>query len=140
MSDSISYVNFPKAERRGRGRPCGSSRGLTRRELTPRIVARFDAKVNRGAPAECWSWTGAHLPKGYGQINLGRALDGKQHTEYAHRIAYVLAYGPIPGSTRLVVMHTCDHPPCCNPAHLRLGTDSDNLTDASRKGRLRRAA
>jgi hypothetical protein len=33
-------------------------------------------------------------------------------------------------------MHMCDVRRCCNPAHLRLGTQSENVFDASAKGRL----
>jgi hypothetical protein len=32
--------------------------------------------------------------------------------------------------------HTCDNPPCCNPAHLFPGTNSDNVQDALSKGRF----
>jgi HNH endonuclease len=35
-----------------------------------------------------------------------------------------------------IVMHTCDNPSCFRFDHLRLGTQSDNLLDASAKGRL----
>jgi hypothetical protein len=53
----------------------------------------------------------------------------------SHRIAFRLGGGKLnPG---LVVMHTCDVTRCCNPAHLRLGTISDNLRDAYTKGRRR---
>jgi peptidoglycan/xylan/chitin deacetylase (PgdA/CDA1 family) len=31
--------------------------------------------------------------------------------------------------------HTCDHPPCINPAHLWVGSVSDNTQDRLRKGR-----
>ena len=34
-------------------------------------------------------------------------------------------------------MHTCDVTRCCNPAHLRLGTQSENIRDAYAKGRRR---
>lgn len=32
-------------------------------------------------------------------------------------------------------MHTCDNPPCCNPAHLRCGTQKENIEDKYTKGR-----
>ncbi len=36
----------------------------------------------------------------------------------------------------LVVMHSCDNRHCCNPRHLSIGTQSENILDASNKGRL----
>lgn len=104
--------------------------GLTRRQVTATHVARFLSKHAKGSG--CWLWTGGRTPKGYGQFNLGRDASGKQHTEYAHRIAYVLNHGDIPAG--LVVMHTCDTPACVNPAHLVLGTQGDNVRDAAQKG------
>lgn len=39
----------------------------------------------------------------------------------------------LPGN--IEVCHTCDNPPCVNPAHLFPGTASDNQIDSLRKGR-----
>ena len=36
----------------------------------------------------------------------------------------------------LFICHHCDNPHCVNPRHLFIGTNGDNLMDASRKGRL----
>ncbi len=33
------------------------------------------------------------------------------------------------------VLHRCDNPPCCNPAHLFIGTPASNAADRSAKGR-----
>lgn len=53
----------------------------------------------------------------------------------AHCVSWEIANGrPIPAG--MVVMHTCDNPPCINPDHLVLGTNQDNMADASMKGRM----
>lgn len=44
-----------------------------------------------------------------------------------------MAHGPIPA--RMLVLHSCDNPPCCNERHLFLGTYKDNEQDKIRKGR-----
>jgi hypothetical protein len=53
--------------------------------------------------------------------------------ELAHRAAYMLEVGPIPEG--MVVRHKCDNPICCNPQHLELGTQKDNVHDTISRGR-----
>lgn len=96
------------------------------------IEDRFWRHVARGAPDECWPWTGGLARKGYGQFTLGRTEYGKEKIG-AHRMAFILAKGEIPDG--LQVCHTCDNPVCCNPAHLWLGSNGDNQADMWRKGR-----
>lgn len=51
----------------------------------------------------------------------------------AHRAVYERFVGPIPDG--LIVRHRCDNPPCCNPAHLVVGTTADNQRDRRERNR-----
>lgn len=79
----------------------------------------------------CWEWIFNKNHKGYGQLTK----HGKRIK--AHRLSYEAFHGPIPDG--LMVLHSCDNPPCCNPAHLRVGTAKDNMADAVKRGRLRKS-
>jgi hypothetical protein len=79
-----------------------------------------------GDSRRCWEWRGSKR-NGYGCITV----DGK--TQAAHRVVYELLVEPIPEG--MFVCHKCDNPPCCNPAHLFLGTAKDNCHDMIDKGR-----
>jgi hypothetical protein len=76
----------------------------------------------------CWPWKYSKL-RGYGKTGL-RGLPGR-----AHRAAYFLTYGEIPKGK--YVLHTCDNPSCCNPSHLYIGTQQDNINDMFERGRAR---
>ena len=95
---------------------------------TAALSDRFWRKVARSGPADCWEWQAALCTGGYGSAWNGRSV-------LAHRMAYELHNGPIPGG--LVVRHRCDNPRCVNPAHLELGTQADNVRDRVRRGRSR---
>jgi hypothetical protein len=44
-----------------------------------------------------------------------------------HQVAYILTYGPIPSGQ--LVRHLCTSRDCMNPAHLRAGTQQENMWD-----------
>lgn len=95
----------------------------------------FWARVARGAPHECWEWTGSRNSTGYGSVAWGQKL----YT--AHRLAAWLV-GLVgspsrPRSSRepTHVLHKCDNRLCCNPEHFFLGSYADNVRDCHRKQR-----
>jgi hypothetical protein len=109
----------------GRGRYCGKPCADAAKVLVLDPVAHFHASIVRGEG--CWSWAADLNNTGYGVVRThGRLL-------LAHRLSWEIHRGPIPDG--LCVLHECDNPPCCNPAHLFLGTKPDNNRDRARKGR-----
>lgn len=89
----------------------------------------FDEHICPEPNSGCWLWTGMYHSYGYG---LYRGEDGKQR--YAHRLSYERCFGPIPSG--LTVCHKCDVPSCVNPDHLWLGSQADNIRDATIKHRM----
>jgi len=111
---------------------------------------RFWEKVNRDGPipeqhpelGPCWVWTAGTFKhrNGYGQFQVGTSRRNPKPPVYAHRFAWELTNGPIPGG--LWALHHCDNPPCVKPiadslgpSHLFLGTQHDNMLDCAIKGR-----
>lgn len=91
-------------------------------------VHPFWRRVDRsGGPDACWPWMRVPSTGGYGLAKY------KGRRRIASRVAWELTNGPIPGGMQ--VLHHCDNPPCCNPAHLFLGTVADNVADMIAKGR-----
>jgi hypothetical protein len=95
------------------------------------LADRFWEKVER--TESCWLWKAARGRAGYGRLTKGGRSEGWY---IASRLAWELTYGPIPDGMH--VLHNCpggDNPTCVNPAHLRLGTDTDNSHDMVAKDR-----
>lgn len=93
-------------------------------------------KVDKRGPDECWPWLWFKNENGYGRTEI----NGKMY--YAHRIVFDLINPGIialsaPKSTdeNGFILHSCDNPSCCNPAHLRVGTHAENMADKVRRGR-----
>ena len=75
----------------------------------------------------CLEFHGARDDCGYGRINRGGKL------VRLHRAVWERDHGPIPDG--MVIMHTCDNPPCINPLHLVMGTQTANIKDMWTKDR-----
>lgn len=90
---------------------------------------RFWRRVDVGEPDECWFWMMRLDSNGYGHMSI-RA----KHCA-AHRLAWEFTNGPVPDGRW--VLHHCDNPPCCNPAHLYIGHHAENTLDAIERDRYK---
>jgi hypothetical protein len=100
-------------------------------KLTDADIMRLWSKVDIRKNNECWPWTGACTGKtgeSYGRFFKGSAAYP------AHRVIASLSTVVTPLT---VVMHKCDNPVCCNPQHLIVGGQVENLQDCKDKGRAR---
>lgn len=89
------------------------------------VIEKFFSLIKKD---DCWLFTGKLFSNGYGDFRF--RLKGF----LAHRISYIYHYGTVPESAQ-VVMHSCDVRNCVNPAHLSVGSHSDNAIDMLSKGR-----
>lgn len=85
----------------------------------------------------CWLWIGARNSQGYGKLNLRwqrGPRKGKVRSALAHRIA-LTAFTGRRVTTKSVVLHLCNNRLCCNPAHLKGGTQKKNVQQCVAEGR-----
>lgn len=97
--------------------------------MTPADIARFRSHVDIRSAEECWPWKRARS-NGYGRFSVGGR---RGRLAIASRVAYEIHNGSL--ALGLEVLHSCDNPPCCNPAHLKAGTQSQNLAEMVQRGR-----
>ncbi len=90
------------------------------------------------APAvgtECWIFGGHRDGFGYGKL----IFRGRRN-EFTHRAAWILDNGSRKIPSGKVVRHRCNVAACCNPSHLQLGTQLENIADRQRANRSAGAA
>jgi hypothetical protein len=97
--------------------------------MSPTFIAHFWERVRIGGPDECWPWQAGKDARGYGAVRANGVKKVATH------VAFLLTYGrwPAPG---LFLLHSCDNPPCVNPAHLREGDRAANIRDAIERGQM----
>lgn len=92
------------------------------------VEQRFWAKVDRRGPDECWPWkAGNDGIFGYGHMRCNGPLKKASHIS--------LELDGRPRVAGLDALHSCDNPPCVNPAHLRWGTKFENMADMVERNR-----
>jgi hypothetical protein len=90
-------------------------------------ILRLNEKYIVDSETGCWQWIASKNEQGYGKFSITRCK-----WVHAHRFAYEYYVGQI---NDLYVLHKCDNPACCNPNHLFLGTQKDNMIDCKNKNR-----
>ncbi|GAS98839.1 uncharacterized protein RMCC_5804 [Mycolicibacterium canariasense] len=114
------------------------SKQLTRspldlRDAPPHFLERFWSKVDIRGADDCWPWLGSTKhSKGYGQFYIRKGVPVT-----ASRVALALQGHVL--TTDVKACHRCDNPPCCNPAHIFPGSNTDNILDCIQKGRGNRS-
>ena len=82
---------------------------------------------DRGYTSPCWTWIRAKSAQGYGMVTIANAQF------LVHRLLYEDRFGAIPAELELD--HLCRNRDCVNPAHLSVGTQSENINDMWSKSR-----
>lgn len=113
----------------GTCKSCGCLRLITRDNYTDDLKKRIlnSIKINDN---NCWIWQKSKNKNGYGIIGC------RYKIFLVHRLSWTLFKGQF--DNEILVCHKCDNPSCCNPEHLFLGSDRDNVLDSINKGRFTR--
>lgn len=117
-----------------KGRPNPTTRHITSDLSKEEIAARWEARLAEKTVRNengCRLWIGPVNAQGYGQTSAFGRL------KMVHRFTYEVVYD-MKIHPKLVVCHQCDNPGCCNPDHLWIGTEKQNMQDAAAKRRWSR--
>lgn len=103
------------------------------------LEERFWEKVAKRSEDECWNLNAGLNTDGYGAFQL--YIDGGIRTRTAHKVAYWLTTGIWSkvglknNPDTIVLRHSCNNRKCCNPKHILVGTQLNNIQDMNTQGR-----
>lgn len=105
--------------------------------LKPPTVAAMFAKIT--FQNGCWIWNGSKDPKGYGRVSIKYIT---KRPLLVHRVMFAWLVEPLVDA-RVIDHYVCNNPSCCNPEHLELVTQKENILrgrwgDNSRKTHCKR--
>lgn len=92
--------------------------------ISPKSISKLFSKVRIDPITNCWNWIGSTTSNGYGNVRINKKL------YRTHRLTYMLFVGDLPigkGKSIPVLDHLCNNRLCCNPAHLQLISDRENI-------------
>jgi hypothetical protein len=116
---------------RSSGHPDGGRKIEVGRTLLEKATSKF-LRGLRKLEDGCWTCDTAYKTRA-GYLHLQITENGVQHAFKVHRFSYEHFLGKAP--TEKLICHTCDVRWCCNPKHLFVGSQSDNMQDMVKKGR-----
>lgn len=125
LSRGLCHKHYEHARRNG------ALKEFPRLRKSPSLFDRLTDRLIVPSADSCWMWKGVIQYWGYGNFTYNR--NGKITTTPAHRMAAHLFLG-MPLDTDKVVCHKCDVKACCNPRHLHIGTQKENMQDLCAKG------
>lgn len=90
-------------------------------------VSRFWRMVQSGQSDQCWPWLGETDRNGYGVFTY----HGVRKPAHEMALSFSIGEKRLPDHD---TCHSCDNPPCVNPAHLRFDTRASNVRDMLERG------
>jgi hypothetical protein len=125
---------LPQPARPGHAPPPLSAREWAALAAHPPTRARYEARVHRRDPGDCWYWLGAISDTGHGKLRAGSraaaaaaAGEPPSRVVTSHALGYRIAHGEPPAG--LLIAHRCDEASCHNPAHWRPADIASNTAE-----------